>query len=182
MKLEKTYIEGLYVIEPQVFRDERGWFMESHSDDQFFAAGVSIRFIQDNHSYSKEKSTLRGLHCQIDPYAQTKLVRCTRGSIWDVAVDLRRHSQTYLKWFGIELSDENQMQLLIPKGFAHGFVTLQDNTEVQYKVDALYSPEHDRTIRFDDPSFDIDWKVQPAILSDKDRTAFNFKDSGILFY
>jgi dTDP-4-dehydrorhamnose 3,5-epimerase len=181
MKLEKTYIEGLYVIEPQVFRDERGWFMESHSNDQFSAAGVSIRFIQDNHSYSSEKYTLRGLHCQVDPCAQTKLVRCTRGSVWDVAIDLRRHSQTYLKWLGIELSEENQLQLLVPKGFAHGFVTLQDDTEVQYKVDTVYSRNHDRTIRYDDPSFDIDWKVQPTILSDKDRTAPYFKDSDIIF-
>jgi len=143
MKVIKTEIEDLYIIETKIYEDNRGWFTESYSAIKFKNNGLEIEFIQDNHSLSKEKGVLRGLHFQLSPRAQTKLVRCTRGSIYDVAVDLREGSPTYKKWFGVELSAENKKQFLIPKGFAHGFLTLSDNSEVQYKVDESYAPEYD---------------------------------------
>ncbi|MCR1809491.1 dTDP-4-dehydrorhamnose 3,5-epimerase, partial [Haploplasma modicum] len=143
MKKIETGINDLFIIEPNVFGDNRGWFTESYNKESFKKIGINIDFIQDNHSYSKEKGVLRGLHLQTNPKAQTKLVRCTKGKILDVAVDLRRNSPTYLKHFAVELSEENKLQLLIPKGFAHGFVTLTSDVEVQYKVDEYYSKEHD---------------------------------------
>ena len=135
MEIIKTKLEGVYILEPNVFGDHRGWFMETYSKDKFKELGISIDFIQDNHSLSVEKGTLRGLHFQLNPKAQSKLVRCTRGSILDVAVDIRKGSKTYKKWIAVKLTEENKKQLLIPKGFAHGFVTLSDQVEVQFKVD-----------------------------------------------
>ena len=164
MELIKTEIEDLYIIETKVFEDNRGWFTESYSAKKFKDNGIDIEFIQDNHSLSKEKGVLRGLHFQLQPKAQTKLVRCTRGSIYDVAVDLREGSPTFKNWFGVELSAENKKQFLIPKGFAHGFLTLSDNSEVQYKVDEYYAPEYDRSIRFDDPEINVDWGIENPIL------------------
>lgn len=177
MEIIKTKFEGVYILEPNVFGDHRGWFMETYSKDKFKELGISIDFIQDNHSLSVEKGTLRGLHFQLNPKAQSKLVRCTRGSILDVAVDIRKGSKTYKKWIAVKLTEENKKQLLIPKGFAHGFVTLSDQVEVQYKVDEYYSVENDRSIRFDDPDFDIDWGIENPILSEKDSQAPLFKDS-----
>jgi len=171
MKVIKTEIEDLYIIETKIFEDNRGWFTESYSAKKFKDNGLDIEFIQDNHSLSKEKGVLRGLHFQLSPKAQTKLVRCTRGSIYDVAVDLREDSPTYKKWFGVELNSENKKQFLIPKGFAHGFLTLSDNSEVQYKVDEYYAPEYDRSIRFDDPEINVDWGIENPILSEKDKKA-----------
>ena len=181
MELIKTEIEDLYIIETKVFEDNRGWFTESYSAKKFKDNGIDIEFIQDNHSLSKEKGVLRGLHFQLQPKAQTKLVRCTRGSIYDVAVDLREGSPTYKKWFGIELSAENKKQFLIPKGFAHGFLTLSDNDEVQYKVDEYYAPEYDRSIRFDDPEINVDWGIDNPILSEKDKKAPLLNDSDCNF-
>jgi dTDP-4-dehydrorhamnose 3,5-epimerase len=181
MELIKTEIEDLYIIEPEVFKDNRGWFMESYSAQKFKENGIDIEFIQDNHSLSKEKGVLRGLHFQLDPKSQTKLVRCTRGKIYDVAVDLREGSPTYKKWFGVELSAENKKQFLIPKGFAHGFLTLTENTEVQYKVDEYYAPEYDRSIRFDDPEINVEWGIEDPILSEKDKNAPLFKNSDCNF-
>lgn len=177
MKIVDTKLDGVKVIEPTFHGDHRGWFIESYNDEKFKELGLEVSFIQDNHSYSAKKGTLRGLHYQLYPKAQTKLVRCTRGRIFDVAVDIRRGSLTYGKWFGIELSEENKKQLLVPKGFAHGFLTLTDDVEVQYKVDELYSPEHDRNIRWDDKDLSIDWKINNPILSNKDELAPGFKDS-----
>lgn len=171
MKIIDTLIKDVYLIEPQCFGDHRGWFMETYSKLKFLKLGINIEFVQDNHSLSVPKGTLRGLHFQINPKAQTKLVRCTRGAIFDVAVDIRKGSPTFRRWVGVELSAENKRQLLIPKGFAHGFVTLEENTEVQYKVDEYYAPEHDRSIRYDDPEIGIDWGVKEPILSDKDLKA-----------
>lgn len=181
MKIIETNIKDLLIIEPSVFKDDRGWFSESYNKEKLKLLGISINFIQDNHSLSLEKGTIRGLHLQTNPNAQTKLVRCTKGRILDVAVDLRKSSPTYLKVFTIELSTVNQKQLLIPKGFAHGFVTLEDNTEVQYKVDEYYSKEHDRSIKYNDPIFNIDWVVDNVILSDKDKNAPFYRDSDISF-
>lgn len=181
MKKIETGINDLFIIEPNVFGDNRGWFTESYNKESFKKIGINIDFIQDNHSYSKEKGVLRGLHLQTSPKAQTKLVRCTSGRILDVAVDLRKKSPTYLKSFSIELSADNKRQLLVPKGFAHGFVTLEENTEVQYKVDEYYSKEHDRSIKFDDPLFNIDWILNEFILSDKDKNAVSYENSDIVF-
>jgi dTDP-4-dehydrorhamnose 3,5-epimerase len=171
MKVTKTFIEGLFIIEPKVFGDHRGWFIESYSKEKLKAQGLAAEFVQDNHSLSGRKGTLRGLHFQVAPKAQTKLLRCTRGAVLDVAVDLRRGSPTYKKWFAVELSAENFKQFWLPKGCAHGFLTLEDDCEVQYKVDEYYAPECDRSIRYDDPEIGIDWGITDPILSGKDKDA-----------
>lgn len=172
MKFLKTPIEGLLVVEPTIFGDHRGWFMETYSDAKFIGYGLHLTFVQDNQSFSAAKGTLRGLHYQLNPKAQTKLVRCTKGVIYDVAVDIRLGSPTYGTWFGIELSADNKKQLLIPKGFAHGFMTLTDDVEVQYKVDELYAPEYDRGILWSDPKIGIQWPMDVMpILSAKDEGA-----------
>jgi len=182
MIIENTFIGDLKVIIPAVFGDNRGWFFESYSEIKLRENGIDIVFVQDNHSFSAKKGTLRGLHFQNEPMAQTKLVRCTRGALLDVAVDLRPNSPTYKQWFSVELSAENKKQLLIPKGFAHGFLTLTDDTEIQYKTDNFYSKEYDCSIRYDDPEIDVDWggKVEP-ILSDKDLNAPFLKDAEVMF-
>lgn len=177
----ETGIKDLYVLETYLLGDNRGWFVETYNKSKLESLGIDIDFIQDNHSLSIKKGTLRGLHLQTLPKAQTKLVRCTKGSILDVAVDLRKDSPTYLKFFSIKLTSENKKQLLIPKGFAHGFITLEDNVEVQYKVDEYYSKEHDRSIRFDDPLFNIDWIIDEIIISEKDKYALLYKDSDVDF-
>ncbi|SNZ04774.1 dTDP-4-dehydrorhamnose 3,5-epimerase [Terribacillus aidingensis] len=166
-----TDLDGVKVIENKVFGDERGWFTESYNHNMYKENGIYTKFIQDNHSFSKYKGTLRGLHLQLYPKAQTKLVRCTRGSIFDVAIDLRPESKTFKQSYGIILSETNQKQLLIPKGFAHGFITLEDKTEVQYKVDEHYSKEHDRSIAWNDRILGIDWPTEVNVISDKDRVA-----------
>jgi dTDP-4-dehydrorhamnose 3,5-epimerase len=168
----ETFLPGVMIIEPELFGDHRGWFMETYSEARLQEAGIDVKFVQDNQSFSAAKGTLRGLHYQLHPKAQTKLVRCTKGSIFDVAVDIRTGSQTFGKWYGIELSAENKRQLLIPKGFAHGFLTLTDDVEVQYKVDDLYAPECDRGIIWNDPTIEIEWPVEMTpILSTKDEMA-----------
>jgi dTDP-4-dehydrorhamnose 3,5-epimerase len=176
MQLIETPLEGVWLLQPRVFGDHRGWFMETHSVRVLEKQGIHCDFVQDNHSFTAKKHTLRGLHLQLPPMAQTKLVRCVRGAILDVVVDLRPDSSTYLQWFSSELNAVNKTQLFVPKGFAHGFLTLTEDVEVLYKVDAYYSPEHDRSIRFDDPEFNIDWGVQEPHLSEKDRQAPYFKD------
>lgn len=181
MKIIDTTLEDVKIIEPKVFGDHRGWFTETFSYNNFVEKGIDINFIQDNHSFSAQKGTLRGLHFQLDPKAQTKLVRCTKGIILDVAVDLRNGSPTFKKWVAIELSEDNKRQLLIPKGFAHGFLTLSDNVEVQYKVDEYYSADHDRSIRFDDPELGISWREIKPILSEKDLKAPLLSESDVNF-
>ena len=181
MKTIETGIEGLVVIEPDCHGDHRGWFMETYSKPKFEELGITCEFVQDNQSFSAQKGTLRGLHFQIEPMAQSKLLRCTRGKILDVAVDLRKNSPTYKKWYSIELSAENKLQFFMPAGMAHGFVTLTDDVEVQYKVDKVYAPECDRSVRFDDPEIDVDWGIAEPILSEKDLKAPLFKDSDANF-
>lgn len=171
MKATETNLKGVYVLEPQVFGDARGWFMESWSQRKMEEAGIHVDFLQDNHSFSATKGTLRGLHYQLNPMAQAKLLRCSRGSILDVAVDLRKGSPQYAKWTAVELSAENKKQLFIPRGFAHGFLTLTDDVEVQYKADNYYAPEFDGNIRWDDPEIGVEWPFEPVILSDKDEKA-----------
>jgi dTDP-4-dehydrorhamnose 3,5-epimerase len=160
-------------IYPRRFSDERGFFSEVWREDRLVEAGIDVRFVQDNHSLSNKRGVLRGLHFQVAPAAQDKLVRVSRGAIFDVAVDIRRGSPTFGRWVGTVLSAAEWNQLFIPRGFAHGFVTLEDGTEVLYKCSAPYSPEHERSIRFDDPALGIDWPRvgNPLTLSDKDRSA-----------
>lgn len=178
MKITGTGLNGVVVIEPQVFGDERGWFMETYHLARLQEYGLKINFVQDNHSYSAAKGTLRGLHYQLNPKAQAKLVRCTRGAIFDVAVDIRRGSPTYAQWFGLELSADNRKQLFIPRGFAHGFITLTEDAEVQYKVDEYYAPACDRSIRWNDPDINITWPADtPPILSAKDAAAPLLRDA-----
>ena len=171
MNVIETELAGVRILEPQVFGDARGWFMESWSKKKMEDAGIFVDFVQDNHSFSAQKGTLRGLHYQLNPMAQAKLLRVSRGTIFDVAVDIRRDSPTYAKWVGVELSAENYRQLFIPRGFAHGFITLTDNVEVQYKADNLYAPDCDGNIRWDDPEIGVAWPIAPTVLSEKDGTA-----------
>ncbi|MGG1834390.1 dTDP-4-dehydrorhamnose 3,5-epimerase [Cytobacillus firmus] len=178
MKVTKTNLGGVVILEPNVFGDHRGWFMETYNKSNLAEAGINIEFVQDNQSFSAAKGTLRGLHYQLNPKAQTKLVRCTKGAIYDVAVDIRKGSSTFGKWFGLELTEENKKQLLIPKGFAHGFMTLTEDVEVQYKVDELYAPECDRGIIWNDPEIGIEWPMEvKPILSAKDEKAPVLKDA-----
>jgi len=181
MKIEKTKLEGVIIIEPDVYGDERGWFMESYNKQRMQEFGIDVEFVQDNCSFSSQKGTLRGLHFQNKPNAQSKLIRCTQGKVLDVAVDLRKDSLTFKQWISVELTGENKKQLFIPKGFAHGFLTLSDNVEFQYKVDEYYSKDSDRSIRFDDPEINVDWQIEDPILSDKDKSAPLLKDSDCNF-
>lgn len=181
MKIIKTDVLDLFIIEPKVFGDSRGWFVESWSEKAMEKAGLHYHFVQDNHSFSAQKGTLRGLHYQKGDAAQAKLVRCTRGAVLDVAVDMRKSSSTYKKWVAVELSAENFRQLLVPRGFLHGFLTLTDNVEFLYKVDNYYNKEADRGIRWDDPELGIEWGIMNPILSDKDKNAPYLKDSDIDF-
>ena len=171
MNVIETALAGVRILEPQVFGDARGWFMESWSKKKMEDAGITVDFVQDNHSFSAQKGTLRGLHYQLNPMAQVKLLRVSRGAIFDVAVDIRRGSPTYAKWVGVELTAENARQLFIPRGFAHGFITLTDDVEVQYKADNFYAPACDGNIRWDDPEIGIAWPLAPVVLSEKDAKA-----------
>lgn len=169
MTVEKTFIEDLVVITPKVFEDERGYFFEAYNEEKFINENINVRFIQDNQSFSK-KEVIRGLHLQLAPFAQTKLVRVLEGEILDVAVDLRAGSPTFGKYFSIHLSADNKKQLLIPQGFAHGFSVLSQTASVSYKIDQVYNKESERGLRFDDPTLNIDWKVdiKKSIVSEKD--------------
>ena len=171
MQVTKTNLEGVLILEPKVFGDARGWFMETWSARKMEAAGLNFNFVQDNQSYSAHKGTLRGLHYQTAPFAQAKLVRCTRGKLLDVAVDIREGSETFSKWVAVELTAENKKQLLIPRGFAHGFLTLSDDVEIQYKADNFYAPNCDGNIIWNDAEIKIDWPFAPTILADKDAKA-----------
>ena len=181
MKRIETKLPGVVLIEPQVFGDHRGYFMETYSAKAFAQMGIDTVFVQDNQSFTARKGTLRGIHFQNGDMAQAKLVRVTRGAVMDVAVDLRRGSPTYKQWAAVELSEENKRMLFIPRGFGHGFLTLTDNVEFCYKVDNLYSKEHDRGIRFDDPEIGVEWGVEEPILSEKDQAAPLLRDSDCSF-
>ena len=171
MNVIETALAGVRILEPQVFGDARGWFMESWSKKKMEDAGILVDFVQDNHSFSAQKGTLRGLHYQLNPMAQAKLLRVSRGAIFDVAVDIRCGSPTYAKWVGVELTAENYRQLFIPRGFAHGFITLTDDVEVQYKADNFYAPDCDGNIHWDDPEIGVAWPLAPVVLSEKDAKA-----------
>lgn len=181
MNVIKTDVLDVYILEPKVFGDNRGWFMESWSEKKMEDAGLHYTWIQDNHSFSATKGTLRGLHFQKGDAAQAKLVRCAKGAVLDVAVDMREGSPTYKKWVAVELSAENHRQLLIPRGFLHGFVTLTDDVEFLYKADNLYSPENDRNILWNDAEIGVEWGVENPIISDKDAKAPTLSESDIDF-
>jgi len=178
MKIESTAINELLILTPKRYPDSRGFFSESWNKTRYAGAGINVDFVQDNHSISYELGTVRGLHFQSPPHAQDKLVRCGRGRLYDVAVDIRRGSPTYGRWVGVELSFENGKQLLVPKGFLHGFVTREPDTEIIYKCSDCYAPECDGAIRYDDPEIGIDWGLgdTAALLSDKDAAAPFLKD------
>ena len=181
MNIIKTNILDVYIIEPRVFGDYRGWFMESYSQRVLEDAGLHYTFVQDNHSYSAQKGTLRGLHFQNGDAAQAKLVRCAKGAVLDVAVDLRKGSPTYKQWVAVELSAENKRQLLIPRGFAHGFVTLTDDVEFLYKADNFYNQPAERSILWNDPELGIDWGVENPVIAEKDAKAPLLRDSDVDF-
>ena len=179
MKILATKIPEVKIIEPDVFGDHRGYFFETWSEPKY--AALNFVPVQDNESFTAKKGTLRGLHFQQNPMAQAKIVRVVTGAVLDVAVDLRKGSPTYLQWVAVELTAENHRQFYIPRGFAHGFVTLTDNVTFCYKVDNLYSKECDRSVRFDDPAIGVDWGVSDPILSDKDLKAPKLADSDCNF-
>lgn len=166
------WINGVKVYEPKIFEDERGLFFESYNKNLFFNNGITCEFVQDNNSKSLKKYTIRGLHFQIGKYAQAKLVRCTKGSILDFVVDLRKDSKTFLSWEKVELSENNKKMIFVPRGFAHGFITLEDDVEVSYKVDNFYNKENERTLIYNDKTINIDWGInltkENVILSEKD--------------
>lgn len=167
---------GVKIIEPDYFEDYRGYYSEVYSKRTLESCGININFVQDNHSYSIKKGTIRGIHYQNNPIPQTKLVRCTNGRVMDYAVDLRKDSPTYKKWVCVELSKENRKQILIPSGFGHAFITLTNECEVLYKVDGLYDHDLDRSIKWDDPEINIPWECDNPIVSVKDINAPYLKD------
>jgi dTDP-4-dehydrorhamnose 3,5-epimerase len=182
MEILETSFPGLILIKPDVFRDSRGYFFESYNQESFRLHGILSGFVQDNESMSS-RGVIRGLHYQLEPFAQSKLVRVVQGAVFDVAVDLRKGSPTFGKWFGTELSGENKLQMLIPNGFAHGFSVLSPTVLFAYKCDKIYNRQMERTIRFDDPVLGIDWKLpeEEWSISDKDKSSPDFLQAEINF-
>ena len=182
VKISKTELDGVLIIEPDYFYDNRGYYCETFSERSLAEKGfVAPKFVQDNQSLSIKAGIVRGIHFQINPKPQSKLVRCTKGSVYDVVVDLRKDSPTFKKWIGIELSEDNKKQIWIPNWCGHAFMTLEDNSIVQYKVDELYYKEYDRAIQFDDPDIGVKWPIQNPIKSEKDTKAPYLKDSDVNF-
>jgi dTDP-4-dehydrorhamnose 3,5-epimerase len=183
MEVIDTDIPAVKLVTPKKLGDHRGFFSETYNRQHLAKAGIDLDFVQDNHSLSGQRGVIRGLHFQVPPFAQDKLIRVVRGRIFDVAVDLRRSSPTYGKHVAVELSADNWRQLLVPVGFAHGFVTLEPNTEVIYKVTTYYAPSHDRGVLWNDPALGIAWPISPseAILSDKDKVLPRFADVQSVF-
>jgi dTDP-4-dehydrorhamnose 3,5-epimerase len=182
MRLTYTPLPGLWILEPKVFEDARGWFFESYNEKVFEELGITAKFVQDNVSFSR-KGVLRGLHYQLAPMSQGKLVRVSKGEVFDVVVDIRRDSETFGKWFGLRLSEQNKKMVWIPPGFAHGFLVLSDTAEFNYKVTNFYSPEHERTLRYDDQQVGIEWPTLevPLCISEKDQKGQALKDIEINF-
>ena len=178
LNIRETNLPGVLIIEPKVLGDDRGFFMETYRIDAFRAAGIAEEFVQDNHSRSS-RGVLRGLHYQ-EPGAQGKLVRCTRGALFDVAVDIRRGSPSFGRWFGIELTEANKLMLWIPPGYAHGFCALEDGTDLVYKCTTLYAPAADRSILWNDPDIGIEWPIASPLLSAKDIAAPRLRDASVL--
>ncbi len=169
MIFKETKLKGAYIIELQKLTDERGFFGRSWCKKEFEAHGLNANVVQANVSYSKTKGTIRGMHYQVAPYSETKSIRCFSGSIYDVIIDIRPDSPTYKQWIGVELSAENGLMLFVPEGFAHGFITLEDHSSVNYLVTAYYTPGAEGGIRYNDPAFNIEWPIDPTVVSEKDR-------------
>lgn len=176
MKFTETKLKGAFVVEIEKLSDARGFFARSWSRKEFEAHGLTSGIVQANVSYNHKKGTLRGMHYQIAPYQESKLIRCTRGAIYDVIIDLRPDSSTYKQWMGVELTADNYTMFFVPQDFAHGFQTLMDETEITYQVSQFYTPGSEKGIRFDDPAFDIQWPLKVTIISDKDRIWPDFVD------
>lgn len=174
MIFQETKLQGASIIDIKELVDERGFFARGWCKHEFEEYGLVSQVAQANISYNKKKGTLRGLHYQIEPYAETKLIRCTRGAIYDVIIDLRPKSSTYREWIGVELTADNHRMLYVPEVFAHGFQTLEDNTEVFYQVSAFYTPEAERGLRYDDPKFGINWPLEVSMISSKDANWPNY--------
>ena len=174
MIFRETKLKGAVIVEPERLEDDRGFFARSWCQREFEAHGLNSRLVQCSISFSKKKGTLRGMHYQLPPYEEVKLVRCTLGAIYDVIIDLRPGSQTFKQYFSEILTAENRKILYVPEGFAHGFVSLEDNSEVFYQMSEFYSPEHARGVRWDDSAFGIDWPLAPSTISDRDRTCPDF--------
>jgi dTDP-4-dehydrorhamnose 3,5-epimerase len=176
MNFQETLLEGNYLIHLEKYEDERGFFARYFCEKEFFKKGLNTIWLQINNSMSKNIGTLRGLHLQKAPHAEVKLIRCLKGKVWDIVVDLRKESKTFGKWFGAILSDENRTMMYVPKGFAHGFVTLEPNSEILYLVSNFYTPQSEETLLWNDPDVAISWPLQPSIISDKDNNAKSLKD------
>jgi dTDP-4-dehydrorhamnose 3,5-epimerase len=174
MKFTQTKLQGAWVIELEKRVDDRGFFARTWDEKERGDHGIYRKPVQMNMSFSAARGTMRGMHYQIPPFEESKFIRCTKGSIFDVIIDLRPNSPTFKQWFGIELTDKNYKMLFLPEGFAHGFVTLEDNTEVSYQVSAFYTPGSERIIRYNDPLFNITWPIPIVVLSDKDRDQADF--------
>jgi dTDP-4-dehydrorhamnose 3,5-epimerase len=174
MHFKETPLKGSFLINLEKKGDDRGFFARFFCRNEFAEHNLDGDIVQINNSLSKHKGTLRGMHYQLPPKAETKIVRCVRGRLWDVMLDLRPDSSTFGKWYAEELTSENRKMLYVPKGFAHGFITLEDDTEILYLVTEFYAPDHERTVRWNDPSFAIEWPLEPVILSDKDQNAPDF--------
>jgi dTDP-4-dehydrorhamnose 3,5-epimerase len=169
LKFSETELKGAFILEVKKLEDERGFFGRTFCQKEFEKHGMNPHVVQANVSYNKFKGILRGMHYQLHPYEETKLVRCVRGAIYDVIIDLRKDSPTYTKWIGVELKEDSYQMLFVPEGFGHGFITLEDNTEVIYQVSQFYTPGAESGIRWNDPVFDIKWPIEPLIISQKDR-------------
>lgn len=174
MMLTETKLKGAFIIEPERLEDERGFFARTFDKKALAKAGIVFDLLESSTSFNKKKGTLRGMHYQAEPHEESKFVRCTRGRIFDVIIDLRPSSQTFKEWFGLELSAENEKILYVPKCFAHGFVTLEDESEISYQMDQVYKPEHARGVRWDDEAFGIEWPIKPEVMSAKDSSLKDF--------
>jgi dTDP-4-dehydrorhamnose 3,5-epimerase len=176
MKFTETKLKGAFIVEIEKLTDDRGFFGRSWCRKEFEAYGLTSRVVQTNVSFNRKKATLRGMHYQIAPHQESKLIRCTRGAIYDVIIDLRSELPTYKQWVGVELTADNYSMLFVPEGFSHGFMTLMDNTEITYQVSEFYTPGSEKGIRFNDPTFRIRWPLEVSVISDKDRTWPDFVD------
>ena len=174
MIFTETNLKGAFILEPEKLEDDRGFFARNWCGREFEAHGLNPRLAQCSISFSKQKGTLRGMHYQLPPYEEAKLVRCTSGSIYDAIIDLRLESPTFRQYFGLVLTAQSHKMLYVPEGFAHGFLALEDNTEVFYQISEFYSPEHAKGVRWNDPAFDIEWPFSPTAMSDRDRNCPDF--------
>ena len=174
MKFTETELKGAYIIDIEPFVDERGFFARAWCQNEFEEHGLTTRIAQANISFNHKKGTLRGMHYQVPPYGEVKIIRCTRGALYDVIIDLRPDSETYRQWIGVELSAENHRILYVPEQFGHGFQTLQDNTEATYQVSEFYAPGAERGLRWNDPAFGIAWPLEVTVISEKDQTWADF--------